>query len=171
LSPRSPKPRMAADAAGITTGDGACRRTSPAMDTGATTDRHSIEVTMGRRSIADRGCGLISAAAGTRRGTPRRIPPLKHGTTARRTSRFRMGCASRIGDVRRFPGLGGRLGWRPKRRFRGEAARCMRRPNSKDRTPGRADPTVGANTGLCTTQRTRGLMPERVRLERIRSLT
>jgi hypothetical protein len=31
--------------------------------------------------------------------------------------------------------------------------------------------TVGANTGLCTTQRTRGLMPERVRLERIRSLT
>jgi hypothetical protein len=96
---------------------------------------------------------------------------LKHGSTARRTSRFRMGCASRIGDVRRFPGLGGRLGWRPKRRFRGEAARCMRRPNSRDRTPGRADPTVGANTGLCTTQRTRGLMPERVRLERIRSLT
>jgi hypothetical protein len=68
---------------------------------------------MGRRSIADRDCGLISAAAETRRGTPRRIPPLEHGTTARRTSRFRMGCASRIGDVRRFPGLGGRLGWRP----------------------------------------------------------
>jgi hypothetical protein len=170
LSPRSPKPRMAAGAAGITMGDAASHRTSPATDTGATTGRHSIEVTMGR-SIADRDCGLTSAAAETRRGTPHRIRPLKHGTTARRTSRFRMGCASRIGDVRRFPGLGGRLGWRPKRRFRGEAARCMRRPNSKDRTPGRADPTVGANTGLCTTQRTRGLMPERVRLERIRSLT
>jgi hypothetical protein len=70
LSPRSPKPRMAADAAGITTGDGACRRTSPATDTGATTDRHSIEATMGRESIAERDCGLISAAAGTRRGTP-----------------------------------------------------------------------------------------------------
>jgi len=40
----------------------------------------------------------------------------------------------------------------------------LRRPTSKSAE-------VGANTGLCITQRTRGLMPERVRLERIRSLT
>ncbi len=36
---RSPKLRMAADAGGITTGDGACRRTSPATDTGVITGR------------------------------------------------------------------------------------------------------------------------------------
>ncbi len=39
LSQRSPKLRMAADAGGITTGDGACRRTSPATDTGVITGR------------------------------------------------------------------------------------------------------------------------------------
>jgi hypothetical protein len=77
--------------AGITMGDGACRRTNPATDTGVIT---------ARLWIADRSCGLISAAAETRRDTPRRIRALKRGTTARRTSRFRMGCASRTGGVR-----------------------------------------------------------------------
>ena len=92
---------MAADAAGITMGDGACRWTRPC--TGATTGRHSIGVTMGRPWIADRDCDLISAAGETRRDTPRLIQPLKRGTTARRTSRFRMGCASRTRDARRQP--------------------------------------------------------------------
>src|SRR6266516_1088973 len=91
---------MAAGAAGITMGDAASHRTSPATDTSATTGRHSIEVTMGR-SIADRDCGLTSAAAETRRGT------------ARRTSLFRMGFASRTGDVRSIRASRGRLSWRP----------------------------------------------------------
>jgi hypothetical protein len=104
---------MAVGEAGITMGDVASHRTSPVTDTGGTTGRHSIEVTMGHPSIADRDCGLTSAATETRRGTPRRIRPLKHGTTARRTSPFRMGCASRTEDVRSNPAFwGGRLRWR-----------------------------------------------------------
>jgi hypothetical protein len=39
-------------------------------------------------------CSLVSATE-MRRGTPRRILPLRHGTTARRISQFRMGCVSR----------------------------------------------------------------------------
>jgi hypothetical protein len=106
---------MAVGEAGITMDDAASHRTSQVTDTGGTTGRHSIEVTMGHRAIADRDCGLTSAAAETRRGTPRRIRPLKHGTTARRTSPFRMGCASRTGDVRSIPAFwGGRLRWRPR---------------------------------------------------------
>jgi hypothetical protein len=50
-------------------------------------------------------------------------------------------------------------------RPRGAQAAILKGPELS----GRADPTVGDNTGLCATQRTRGLMPERVRLERIRS--
>src|SRR6266576_2551614 len=103
---------MAAGADGITMGEAASHRTSPATYTRATTGRHSIEVTMGR-SIADRDCGLTSAAAETRRGTPHRIRPLKHGTTARRTSLFRMGFASRTGDVRSIRASRGHLSWRP----------------------------------------------------------
>jgi hypothetical protein len=87
LSQRSPKLRMAADAGGITTGDGACRRTSPPTDTGVIT---------GRLQSADQCCGLISVAAvETKRDTPHQIQPLRRGTTVRRISRFRMGCASR----------------------------------------------------------------------------
>src|SRR5262245_56133120 len=89
---------MAADAAGITMDDGACRWTSPAMDTVATMDRHDIEVTMGHRS--DRDCGLTSAVAGTRRDIPRQIRPLKRGITARRISRFRTACVSRTGGAK-----------------------------------------------------------------------
>jgi hypothetical protein len=84
---------MAAVAVGITTGDGAFRWRSPATDTGATMDRHGIEVTMGRRS--DRDCGLTSMVAGTRRGTPRQIRPSERGTTARRISQFRTAYVSR----------------------------------------------------------------------------
>src|SRR5262245_25258985 len=89
---------MAADAAGITMDDGACRWTSPATDTGATMDRRGIEVTMGRRS--DRDCGLTSTVAGTRRDTHRQIPRLKHGTTARRISQFRTAYVSRTGGAK-----------------------------------------------------------------------
>jgi hypothetical protein len=41
----------AVDAAGTTMGDGACRWTNPATDTGATMDRHGIEMTMDRHRI------------------------------------------------------------------------------------------------------------------------
>src|SRR6266511_3343035 len=103
---------MAAGAAGITMGDAASHRTSPATDPGATTGGHWIDVFICRTS-ADRDCGLTSAAAETRRGTPHRIRPLKHGTTARRTSLFRMGFASRTGDVRSIRSSRGRLSCRP----------------------------------------------------------
>jgi hypothetical protein len=117
---------MAVGEAGITMDDAASPRTSPVTDTGGTTGRHSIEVTMGHRAIADRDCGLTSAAAETRRGTPRRIRPLKHGTTARRTSPFRMGCASRTGDVRSIPAFwGGRLRWRPRDAASSPLSACL----------------------------------------------
>src|SRR5438876_8024981 len=94
---------MAAGAAGITTGDGAYRRTNPAT-------RHSIEghstspatgheATTDRPWNADRSCGLVPAAK-RGRDTPHRIRALRHGTTARPTSRFRMGCVSRTEGVR-----------------------------------------------------------------------
>jgi hypothetical protein len=50
----------------------------------ATTCHHP---TMSRPRIAGCSCGLISM----RRDTPHRIPPSRHGTTARRISLFRMG--------------------------------------------------------------------------------
>jgi len=48
---------MAADAAGITTGDDACRWTNPATDIGATMDRHGIEMTMDRHRIDEMTMG------------------------------------------------------------------------------------------------------------------
>lgn len=77
---------------------------------------------------------------------------------------FGCGCQPVVGYRNPMPDRNEDFGARP----RG----ALRRPKLKrPELPGRADPTVGANTGLCTTQRTRGLMPERVRPERIRSLT
>jgi hypothetical protein len=54
---------------------------------------------MDHRSIADRNCGLAPAAESAR-DTLARIQPLRRGTTARRTSRFRMGCVSHTEGVR-----------------------------------------------------------------------
>src|SRR5216684_2100526 len=52
---------------------------------------------------ADRSCGLIPASkTTTKRDTSRRIRTLKRGTTARRTSRFRMGCVSHTEEARTF---------------------------------------------------------------------
>src|SRR5207248_11428719 len=92
---------MAAAAAGITMGDAACRRTSPATGQG-------IGVTTTR--IADRRFVLISAAAGTKGDTLRRIRGLGRGTTARRITQFRMGCVSRTKVARR--GGEAALSWR-----------------------------------------------------------
>jgi hypothetical protein len=46
-----------------------------------------------------RNCDWISTAE-MRRDTPRRIRPLRHGTIARRITRFRTDCVSHIQDVR-----------------------------------------------------------------------
>ena len=91
LSQRSQKLQMAADAAGITMGDAVCPRTSPGttgQGTGVTT------------RIAAHSCGLISGAAATRGDTPHLIRATRHGTAARRTTRFRMGCVSLTRDVK-----------------------------------------------------------------------
>jgi hypothetical protein len=93
---RSLKLSMAADAAGITTDDAACRRTNRGTGRDATGRLH---VTTSRPG---RSCGLISAAGETRRNTPRQIRPIRPGTTARRISRFRTAYVSRTEGARRF---------------------------------------------------------------------
>jgi hypothetical protein len=108
---------MAADAAGFTMDEGACRcRHSPTTTSRhlqpttnrrhrpqpATSNRHHINAsTTSHQWNAGRSSGLIKT---TTADIPRRIRPLKRGTTAHRTSRFRMGCASRTRDVRSSSG-------------------------------------------------------------------
>jgi hypothetical protein len=131
-----------ADAAGISMDEGACRcphrptatnRHSPTTTNRhqqgttnrhrpATTNRHQQGITnrhqQGTTSDpwnAGRSSGSIWTMT---RDIPRRIRLLKRGTSARRISRSRMGCASRTRDVSPVP-VGGRLAHAEPRRRAG----------------------------------------------------
>src|SRR5690349_316425 len=81
---------MAVGEAGITMDDAAYRKTNRATG-------ESTAVTTTR--IADRGFGLILAAAGMSRDTLRPIRLLRPSTTARRLTQFRTDYVSRTQDL------------------------------------------------------------------------